>query len=743
MVVSTYHPRFVSRQLKVGNLLLGGNAPIRIQSMTTTDTKDIKATLEQSIRLFDAGAELVRITAPGPNDAEKLGLIRARLYERGYHLPLVADIHFSTKAAMIALEHVEKVRINPGNFVDRKRFQIRDYTDEQYQEELAGLLGNFLPLVRRAKQLQRSLRIGANHGSLSDRIMNRYGDTPLGMVESALEFIRFAKQEDFYDIVVSMKSSNPQVMVQAYRLLVEKFLEEGHDCPLHLGVTEAGSGVDGRMKSALGIGSLLLDQLGDTIRVSLTEDPVEEIYAAKEILATIPQARSMNTPNDVSVTELPRLTQVPSSHHYTDGCKDPNFGKSSSPLAYSRPYTRVISREVSFGKYLRIGGQTPHKVFCSLYPNAELYAVARDSPSKILDVLQQMQDSGCDALWSYGSEDWQYPWWETAQELPTPLAWIQDLGSLASFHDTQIEIHPGASGVSVDLSSTELKQNDGSSLLTLLTQLVSSLARENQGLVLNLKYSQNLHDYNKTYLELLAELQDLQFPAHLPELLFAYEFDLDFFRSPFAWQSFLALKNELLTASPSPPTLLLRAQYKEKAQALYSSSIYLGNLLLEGLGDALLLECKPQVASVRMQKQQFLNSEQTPDAPETIDTICPLLSSGLQLQLDLLQSTRLRLSKTEYISCPSCGRTLFDLEQTTKRIQKKTSHLKGLKIAVMGCIVNGPGEMADADFGYVGAGPGKVHLYKAKELIKPNIPTAQADQELIELIRASGCWQDP
>ena len=688
--------------------------------MTTTNTMDTAATVKQSIALFDAGADLVRITAPGPKDAENLGVIKSELKKRDYDQPLVADIHFSPKAAMIALEHVEKVRINPGNFVDRKRFEVREYTDEQYQEELESLKESFLPLVRRAKALGRVLRIGSNHGSLSDRIMNRYGDTPLGMIESALEFIRFARQEDYHDILVSMKSSNPQVMVQAYRLLCAYFYEHGYDYPLHLGVTEAGGARDGRMKSALGIGSLLMDGIGDTIRVSLTEDPVQEIYAAKDILKSMEQGQSCQTQNK----------RVKEARYWEGG-----YAKEISFYEYKRLPSRGLSLgPISLGP--KLGAKHLHRVFVNIDqavqnlapgPEIEKREKAQSSSKKEEKLsafsqaewqaeLQKLQAKGCDALWSYGLP--REAFIKAAESLHLP--WVQDLGTLSitDLNTEKISIHKHAAGISLNLGLVQLQQEQSA-----LKKLQSQCKTKGLALFLNcILTTQEL----PAGLELLAESKLLK-PESEKEakLILSLSIkneaasgpghrDISNLEMTFAYRLLCAYKEKLAAQAAFPP-LLLRASYPSSHEALMRSSISLGALLLDGIGDALFLD----IADLS-------------------------LSAKLQFQLDLLQAARLRLSKTEYISCPSCGRTLFDLEETTARIRKRTGDLKGLKIAVMGCIVNGPGEMADADFGYVGAGPGKVHLYREKELVKANVPAEEADEELVRLIKESKAWpKDP
>lgn len=620
--------RFPTREVMVGDVGIGGSNPIRLQSMTIADTMDTEATVAEAIALFRAGAEIVRITAPGPADAENLANIKRRLVDEGFDFPLVADIHFAPKAALIAVEHVEKVRINPGNYADRKKFQVREYSDDQYADELGRVRESFLPLVRRARELRRVLRIGTNHGSLSDRIMNRFGDTPEGMVESALEFIRICRDEDFHDIVVSMKASNPRVMVQAYRMLVARFRAEGLDYPLHLGVTEAGDGVDGRMKSAVGIGALLEDGIGDTIRVSLTEDAIYELPAAERIAR--PYQGAATQPETTTAESV--LIQ---SYQNAVSCFD---------------YRRLATGSVRWNE-LALGGQARPALFLTLAPSETASAsalVARGADAFLVappefDANTTLPD-GDDVHLLAGSER---------------LAWTD-----------------GASGLpSRGVLTLRADQADFG-----LTAMAPQLSQANR-LILTLdprsiQEGRLLHDYRR----LVAQLARLVREGLLQEM----------------------------------PPLLLRASYENPEEALYRGAIEIGGLLIDGIGDAVLITVPGQPAA-----------------------------EALQFGLDLLQSVRLRLSKTEFISCPSCGRTLFDLQTTTARIKERTAHLKGVKIAVMGCIVNGPGEMADADFGYVGAGPGKIHLYHGKDLVKANIPTSEAVDELIGLIRDHGLWSDP
>jgi (E)-4-hydroxy-3-methylbut-2-enyl-diphosphate synthase len=528
-----YHRRR-TREVQIGNVAVGGDQPIVVQSMTTTRTQEIEATLAQTIRLVEAGCEIVRITAPTANDAKAIGEVKRRLRAMGIHVPLVADIHFSPAAAMEAAEHVEKVRVNPGNFADQKLFRVREYTDEDYAAEIARIEERFTPLVLKCKQRGVAMRIGSNHGSLSDRIMNRYGDTPAGMVESALEFVRIARKHDYHEIVLSMKASNPKVMIQAYRLLVARMDEEGLDpYPLHLGVTEAGLGADGRIKSAVGIGALLDDGLGDTIRVSLTEEPEAEIPVAQRLVA----------PYNAGLVQAESFAPV-----------------AERIDAYS--YARRLTHSFDVGGMSVGSGETVAILDPAEVPEPDLSGLAR---------------------------------------LDTPVPW---------------------------------------------------------------------YDAVRAYRVLAARSGDQ--PLHL-------QLDIP----------------------------------GDDLEVLLRSSTVLGSLLCDGIGDSVGL------------------TSRAADEDRS------------RLLFNILQAAGVRITKTEFVSCPSCGRTLFDLQDTTLRIAARTNHLKGVKIAIMGCVVNGPGEMADADFGYVGGSPGHVNLYVGKEVVEKGVPEAEADDRLIALIRAHGKWRDP
>jgi (E)-4-hydroxy-3-methylbut-2-enyl-diphosphate synthase len=620
----------------IGSVGVGGNNPIRIQSMTTTDTMDTEATVAQCIRMIDAGCEIVRITAPSKKEAENLLHIKEVLRAKGYDTPLVADIHFTPNAAEIAAKIVEKVRINPGNYADKKRFEHIDYNDETYQEELLRIKERFLPLVALCKEHGTAMRIGTNHGSLSDRILSRYGDTPLGMVESALEFLRICQEEDYHQIVLSMKASNTQVMVQAYRLLLQKMKEEGMNYPLHLGVTEAGEGEDGRIKSAVGIGTLLEDGLGDTIRVSLTEEPEYEIPVAKELVARYSKRHTH--------AEIPAVESNP-----------------IDPFQYQRRKSREV---------LNIGGkQVPIVMadFClkekitpaSFYALGYHYSVPQDK--------WNMTDMACDYVF-VGDKTIDF-------ELPGTL------GVICKHH-------------------TWLTQKEKRGVYPFFSVQEYMKATEKSE-VLNLIYA-CLEDLNDDFIQ--------QLKADRTAVLL-----IDSWNSHgMAEQRRLFI--DLMNAHCDVPVIIGRAYGDLSTEQLQlHAATDIGALLTDGLGDGIF------IAAENCGSDQSIN----------------------QTAFGILQASRCRISKTEYISCPSCGRTLFDLQETTAKIRAKTDHLKGVKIGIMGCIVNGPGEMADADYGYVGTGVGKITLYKEQEVVQRNIPEEEAVNALIDLIKTHGDWVEP
>ena len=570
-----YPERRRSRAVRVGKVGIGGEAPVRVQSMLTCDTMDTEACVRDSIALADVGCEIVRITAPTVKDARNLEAIRDELRSKGCGVPLVADIHFKPEAALESAKWVEKVRVNPGNYADSKKFAVREYTDDQYAEEISRIRDKFAPLVKLCQGRGVSMRIGTNHGSLSDRIMNRYGDTPLGMVESALEFARIAREMNYHDFVFSMKASNPKVMIAAYRLLVSRLAAEGPDWnyPIHLGVTEAGDGEDGRIKSAVGIASLLADGIGDTIRVSLTEDSVHEIPVAKELVAL-----------------------------FSGNCEGWTGGEKLSFDPFS--YTRRASEKLTINGIPLGSDEVPRVV------------VTRKHFDAVAHKLSGLGDFQPELVY---------------EDLPI------------------VEIDPRNAG-----EVAELKARSQACLVTV-----------KDGLDLPVIAA----------FRLLAAKVEARHPI---------------------------LLKDSLDPRPDPQAPFVRT--------LLAASARLGSLLCDGIGDAILLR--------------------TEDAPGQM----------LRLSYNILQAVGARIFKTDYVACPSCGRTLFNLQETTARIKAVTQHLKGVKLAIMGCIVNGPGEMADADFGYVGGAPGKVNLYVGKKAVKFNIPETEAVDRLVDLIKEHGRW---
>jgi (E)-4-hydroxy-3-methylbut-2-enyl-diphosphate synthase len=658
------YKRRKARVVMVGKVAVGGDNPLRIQTMTTTDTQDVAATVAQTLRCVAAGAEIVRITAPSLRDARALGPIRAALNAKKCEVPLVADIHFTPDAAMEAALHVEKVRINPGNFADSKAFRVRGYSDAEYAGELRRLEDRFLPLVRRCQELGRAMRIGTNHGSLSDRIMNRFGDTPLGMVESALEYLRVAKQAGYHDIILSMKSSNPKVMVQAYRLLAARMAAEGMDYPFHLGVTEAGEGEDGRIKSAAGIGALLEDGLGDTLRVSLTEEPEAEIPVAFALAGRYPAGPG-------------------ASRAFAKG--DPlGLGAAWAQAHPLEGWQRSASARVGLGS-LGLGAQEPVRVL-SLAPHPAAQAAANLAWLKawpaahpntearpelvLMDIASKADLQGAQAL---------------AQALAgQPLA---VLGRFSLSAAQQLAVGSGLAGALIagplpapaDLASlAKGLAADGTALILELGE--GGLA----GLESGLRAAEGAG----AGLALCLRSSSASSLIHLARGLHG-------------------LQSQRGSAHP----LLLAYASDEGTESLaLSAATAFGSLLLDGCGDALLLEGAGDMVA---------------------------------LGFNILQATGRRITRTEFISCPSCGRTLFDLQEVTARIKARTGHLTGVKIAIMGCIVNGPGEMADADFGYVGGLPGHINLFVGKQVVKKGIPFGQAEDALVALIKEHGRWAEP
>ncbi len=643
----TTYKRRQTRVVHIGEVPMGGDYPIRLQSMTTTDTMDTMATVEQCIRMADAGCEYIRITAPSVKEAENLQHIKAELLKRGYQVPLVADIHFTPNAAEIAARIVEKVRINPGNYADKKRFETIEYTDASYQDELDRIREKFIPLVKICKEHGTAMRIGTNHGSLSDRILSRYGDTPLGMVESALEFLRICEEFEYYNIVLSMKASNTRVMVQAYRLLVQKLNEEGlQPYPLHLGVTEAGEAEDGRIKSAVGIGALLEDGLGDTVRVSLTEEPEFEIPVAAKLVNRYGQRRT-----DWSLSDIESPID---------------------PYGYKRRETEEV---------LTIGGQNVPRVlvdlsrvqivdYKQLKPIGHFYLPEPDKWT--------MNDLGADFIYT-GSAP-------IAFMLPMGLKEIRDYKVWLSEAD-QLNKYPYLKADEfLSLKSNELK--------------VEVIFVEVYAESVNLELLTALKETSNVVVVLRTKEEHAM--ASLRRILF-----------------------ELIAHEVKNPCILRMDYARMDHESLHlQASTDLGGLLIDGLGDGIMLGISVHDALPQEEELEHIK-------------VLNALSFGI------LQAARTRMSKAEYISCPSCGRTLFDLQETTAMIRKRTDHLKGIKIGIMGCIVNGPGEMADADYGYVGVGKGKIALYRGQDVVKKAVPAEQAVDELIELIREDGNWISP
>lgn len=649
----TAYKRLATREVKIGDLLLGNGHPIRIQTMTTTDTMDTDATVAQTIRCIEAGAELVRITAPSKKEAENLLNIKNKLREQGYTTPLVADIHFTPNAAEIAARIVEKVRVNPGNYIDKKKFDFIEYTDAAYAEEVERIRDRFTPLVKICKEYGTAMRIGTNHGSLSDRIMSRYGDTPIGMVESALEFLRIARAESYHQIVLSMKSSNPLVMVQAYRLLVQKMDEEFGECyPLHLGVTEAGDGEDGRIKSAIGIGSLLEDGIGDTIRVSLTEDPEFEIPVCKDIVARYQER--------IPVTETQKI-QLP-----------------YDPFNYKRRDSKVIDN---------IGGYHVPIVVAHFDQEATIVPKDLESIGYTYDEATDkwhISDSAADYIYT-GEKKVDFALPGTLKVLCDYLTWIK-VKDKSKYYPV--------------LSAKEYMSIIGKMDETFFVYVDANRSKEEQQVFIDkCKGDENaILCVESTADDVLHSMR-----TFLSELT---RQGIDF-----------------------PIVLVFRSNKPTIDEQLIEIATNAGALLLDGFGDGLCLIHKP-LQDIKMTGRTYL----------------PVKNNRQFLNntaFSILQATRTRISKTEYISCPSCGRTLFDLQETTAKIRAATNHLKGVKIAIMGCIVNGPGEMADADFGYVGSGPGKITLYRGKEVVKRSVPSEIAVDELIQLLKDSDAWIDP
>ncbi len=667
--LTTYN-RLKTREVKIGNLLLGNFHPIRVQTMTTTDTMDTLATVEQTIRCIEAGAELVRITAPSKKEAENLQNIKDELRKRGYNTPLVADIHFTPNAAEIAARIVEKVRVNPGNYVDKKKFEQIDYTDAEYAEEIERIRDRFTPLVLICKEYGTAMRIGTNHGSLSDRIMSRYGDTANGMVESAMEFLRIARSLDYHNIILSMKSSNPQVMVQAYRLLVQQMdAEFGEIYPLHLGVTEAGDGEDGRVKSAAGIGTLLEDGIGDTVRVSLTEDPEFEIPVCRDLVKRYEEQGLRNRAKGI-----PTIEKIP-----------------YSPFEYKKRKSFAVDN---------IGDNQVPVVIADLSKLQEITPTTLESIGYKYDVVTDKWNIG-DAAADYiftGKPELDFALPGTLKVITWPSFWQE-----ATDKEKYIPIYDAKGFIEAEHKHHKLNfvMLDCFSETDAFTELDALLKSPSFGgvgeaVVLCLS-SQNAHTM------------------------------------PAVRRMFMELLERKIE---NPVVLIVDSNWQTADEHLIHYATEAGALLLDGFGNGVCFGMSPN-----SYEQANLSSQQSTGRTYLQNQSTEQFVNNTAFSI--LQATRTRISKTEYISCPSCGRTLFDLQETTAKIRNRTNHLKGVKIAIMGCIVNGPGEMADDDFGYVGSGVGKITLYKGKEVVKKNIESETAVDELINLLKENEAWLEP
>ena len=625
------YTRFKTIEVKVGPIAIGGKNPIHIQSMTTANTMNTSATVDESIRMIDAGCKLVRITAPSKKDAENLANIKNELRLKGYKTPLVADIHYTPNAAEIAAKIVEKVRINPGNYADKKKFEEIDYTDESYNNELLRIEEKFTPLVQICKQNNTSMRIGTNHGSLSDRILSRYGDTPKGMVESALEFIRICRKHDYHNIVISMKASNTRVMIHAYRLLVNEMIKEGMKYPLHLGVTEAGEGEDGRIKSAVGIGTLLSEGIGDTIRVSLTEAPEYEMPVAQKILDHF---KNIHNHKKIAETKQHQIDYFQYEKRKTFQVE--NIGNKNVPIVISDLSNR---KKITQASFFSLGYR---------------YSVPLDK--------WHISEMASDFIY-IGENEINFEIPGTLRIISNYSSWMKHKKGFPIFNLKEYE-----------------KIKDFSETLNFLKIYDHEITPSSIDILKN----------NKS-LVIFLESENINCIAAMRKFFF-----------------------ELMEEKIENPIIISRKyEFNDDEQLQISASIDIGSLLIDGLGDGICI-------SSNNCSNKMLNS----------------------ISFGILQASRTRISKTEYISCPSCGRTLFDLQETTAKIRKVTNHLKGVKIGIMGCIVNGPGEMADADYGYVGTGPGKITLYKEKTVVKKNVPESEAVDALIDLIKENGDWVD-
>ncbi|MEM0999261.1 MAG: (E)-4-hydroxy-3-methylbut-2-enyl-diphosphate synthase [Bacteroidota bacterium] len=639
--------RIETVEVKIGDVPVGGKNPIRIQSMTTTSTMDTEATVQQTLRMVESGAEYVRITAPNIKEANNLKEIRDRLHALGCKVPLIADIHFTPNAAEVAARIVEKVRVNPGNYADKKKFKVIEYTDQTYQEALDRIHKRFSPLVQICKEHGTAMRIGTNHGSLSDRIMSRYGDTPLGMVESALEFIRICEMYNFDQLVVSMKASNPQVMVQAYRLLMQKMIENGKIYPLHLGVTEAGEGEDGRIKSAQGIAALLMDGIGDTVRVSLTEEPEYESPVAKFLVEMYdgPDMHQFGIQGRV----LPENPVDPYAFKRRASREIINLGQGHVPRVIADYRHTTLKREHLTDAGYQYSALLDKYNFSDMAADY-IYLGAALPPFELPGGLKPVVNAD---LWRELNDRTTYfPWYSSVAEFRANGPEHTELNFVAVTADEVESVPETTERVALVLEAQG--RSCGHAWRWMAARLKER--KINAPIVLSTSLPERFDFYNDD---------------HLPE------------------------KYQLT---------------EEAKQQLYLAGIS-GSTVVDGQIDGILLRPSDRLTN--------------------------------RTSFGILQASRLRMTKTEYISCPSCGRTLFDLQETTARIRKRTEHLKGVKIGIMGCIVNGPGEMADADYGYVGVGPGKIALYRGQNVVERGVKTAEAVDKLIELIAADGKWIEP
>ena len=640
----------------VGDVAVGGSNPIRIQSMTTTRTQDVDTTAAQAERLVTAGCEIVRITAPTVKDTRAIGEVRRVLHSRGIHVPLVADIHFSPEAALAAADYCDKVRINPGNYADSRKFAVREYTDAEYDSELARIEERVAPLVLKLRERGLALRIGTNHGSLSDRIMNRYGDTPRGMVESALEFVRICERFDFQDIILSMKASNPLVMIAAYRLLAARMETEGMDYPFHLGVTEAGNGEDARIKSSVGIGALLLDGIGDTVRVSLAEEPEEEVPVARALATLL----------------SPSLIEGGLSEGIEGRLPEPSW----DPLEVGRRSTRTIRLGAS-----RAGGSEHALVLTPLPREDEQHSIGVPRTLTMAAGVSAgaMRPPRPDAVIVDVTGDTDVGWL-SGKAWKRPGAPRTAMVARGTDPELLLRATEWVDGAYLTLDSNSDAMRD---VVNAASDAGIALVAEAESVGPLLEVARRARDegLDDVALALVADgpLATLHGYRHLAAALDAEGLDVPL---------------HLRYAADDP---------------LVPASAVLGALLCDGIGD---------IAGIE-------DGAGRPLVPMTFN---------------LLQATRRRITKTDYVACPSCGRTLFDLQTTTERIKARTVHLVGVKIAIMGCVVNGPGEMADADFGYVGGAPGKVNLYVGKDCVERNVAEEDADERLVELIKSRGRW---